>query len=142
MTTTTAAVLPTIRPLADHRRRPHLVPVRPPAARVAPPPPPPPGPAVATLRRLLTGMLEVMEGRRSPGQLAGVLPCRYQRTLLKSALAAGPGARRLRSLHVSRTAPDVVDICARVEHQGRSRALTGRLAHQANRWHFTQLELV
>jgi hypothetical protein len=97
---------------------------------------------VATLRRLLAGVLEVMEGRRSPGQLADILPCRYQRTLLKSALAAGPGIRRLRSLHMSRTAADIVDICARVEHQGRSRALTGRLTHEANHWTFTQLELV
>lgn len=141
MLTSTATTLPTIRPLAEHRRSqpaPRLV-----VLPVAPPEPrPPAGPNVAELRRLLTGVLEVMEGRRSPGQLAGVLPCRHQRALLKSALAAGPGPRRLRSLHVSRTTADTVDMCARVEHQGRSRALTGRLKHEDNRWQLTQLELV
>lgn len=142
MPTSTAAVLPTIRPLADHRRltRPRLVVL--PATPPAPAPKPPAAPDIATVRRLLTGVLEVMEGRRAPGQLTGVLPCRYQRSLLKSALAAGPGVRRLRSLHASRTAADVIDICARVEHRGRSRALTGRLIHQADRWQLTQLELV
>lgn len=143
MPTPTAAVLPTIRPLAEHRRRSRpqlmILPVRQPAAR---PVPPPAAPDVTTVRRVLTGVLEVMEGRRSPGQLTGLLPCRYQRALLNSPLATGAGTRRLRSLHMSRTTADTVDICARVEHRGRSRALTGRLKHQADRWTFTQLEVV
>lgn len=134
------AAAPGIRSLTDHRRtpRPHLFVV--PAGDPGPRPPEPP--AAAELGRLLTGVLEVLDGRRSPGQLAGLLPCRYQRALLANALAAGPGPRRLRSVHLNRTTKDAVDLCARVEHGGRSRAMTGRLARHGDRWVFSLLELV
>jgi hypothetical protein len=130
-----------IRRLTEHRHvvRPrHLTLVRGNGSPAATLPPP----TTVEVRRLLTGVLEVLDGRRSPGQLAGVLPWRYQRALLTTALAAGRGPRHLRSVHLNRTARDVVDLCARVEHGGRSRALAGRLALRRGRWECTLLELV
>ncbi len=103
---------------------------------------PPEPPTAAELRRLLTGVLEVLDRRRPAAQLTGLLPCRDQRALLTTALSAGEGPRRLRSVFVSRTGPDVVDLCARIEHLGRSRAMTGRLELRADHWEFTLLELV
>jgi Family of unknown function (DUF6459) len=134
-----STALSLIRPLTEHRTtpRPHLTLVR---STQDPPPPEPPGTPEVGL--LLTGVLEVLDGRRPAGQLARLLPCRYQRALLTSALAVGVGPRTLRSVHLSRTAQDAVDLCARIEHGGRSRAMTGRLALRRNRWEFTLLELV
>jgi hypothetical protein len=94
------------------------------------------------VRRLLIGVLEVLDGRRSVGQLGRLLPCRWQRTLLTTALATGPGPRVLRSVHLSRTTEKVVDLCARVDHGGRSRAMAGRLELKHERWEFTMLALV
>lgn len=99
-------------------------------------------PKAADIRRVLTGVLEVLDGRRPAGQLADVLPCRYQRALLTKALASGAGPRMLRSVHVSRTMTDILDLCARVEHAGRSRAMTGRMVVREGRWEFTLLEMV
>jgi hypothetical protein len=129
-----------IRGLTEHRHvvRPrHLT-----LVRGAGSPPAPPPPTTVEVRRLLTGVLEVLDGRRSPGQLAGVLPWRYQRALLTTGLATGRGPRHLRSVHLNHTARDVVDLCARVEHGGRSRALAGRLALRRDRWECTLLTLV
>jgi hypothetical protein len=129
-----------IRPLAEHRRVPRHLTLLPapagPARAVAAPP------ASGEVGRLLTGVLEVLDGRRSVGQLAALLPCRWQRALLTTALATGPGPRTLRSVHLSRTADDVVDLCARIEHAGRSRAMTGRLKLRGERWEFTMLTWV
>lgn len=131
-----------IRPLAEHRRvarpRLHLVVESRPAFEYEPPEPPKP----TDVQRLLTGVLEVLDGRRPAVQLADVLPCKYQRALLTTALAAGPGPRTLRSVHLSRTALDTIDLCARVEHSGRSRAMTGRLMVRRGRWEFTLLAMV
>jgi hypothetical protein len=125
-----------VRPLVEHRRiaRPRLalVPPRPPAPAPAPP-------NVEDIRRLLTGVVEVLDGRRPASQLDGLMPCKYQRALVAE---IRPGRRTLRSLHLSRTAPDVVDLCARVERLGRSRAIAGRLELRADRWRFTVLALV
>ena len=99
-------------------------------------------PKAADIQRVLTGVLEVLDGRRPAGQLLDVLPCKYQRALLTTALAAGPGPRTLRSVHVSRTAADIVDLCARIEHGGRSRAMTGRMVARDGRWEFTLLAMV
>jgi hypothetical protein len=101
----------------------------------------PPPPTVASLRRLLTGVLEVLDHRRPAWQLAGMLPCGYQRALVTTALA-GVGLSRLGSVHVFRTAEDVVDLCARVERGGRSQAMTGRLMVRGDRWEFALLALV
>jgi hypothetical protein len=128
-----------IRPLTEHRTtpRPRLT-----LVRSTPGPAPPDPPRSMEVGRLLTGVLEVLDGRRAAGQLASLLPCRYQRALLTSALATGVGPRALRSVHLSRTAQDTLDLCARIEHGGRSRAMTGRLALCGDRWEFTLLELV
>jgi hypothetical protein len=134
-----SAPLLLIRPLAEHRteRRPHLT-----LVTSVPAPRPPEPPRAAEVGRLLTGVLEVLDGRRPAGQLTGVLPCRYERALLTSALAEGVGPRTLRSVHLSRTAQDVVDLCARIEQEGRSKAMAGRLALRLDRWEFTLLTLV
>lgn len=132
-----------IQSLAEHRRglRTHLALVGPPKP-MAPAHGVPEPPRAADIQRLLTGVLEVLAGRRPAGQLADVLPCRYQRELLMTALAAGPGPRTLRSVHVSRTAVDVLDVCARIEHSGRSRAMAGRLVVRNGKWEFTLLSMV
>jgi hypothetical protein len=143
-----AAVLPSrsrivvITPLAEHRRavRPQLalLPVPLPESGVEPPEPP----KAADIQRVLTGVLEVLDGRRPAGQLLDVLPCKFQRALLTTALATGAGPRTLRSVHVSRTAVDILDLCARIEHSGRSRAMTGRMVVREGRWEFTLLAMV
>lgn len=124
-----------IRPLAEHLDRPpQLVLVRDepvPEDRV------PPG--VREVHRLLTAVLEILDGRRPVAQLAEILPRRSHQRLLA---ACGPGPRILRSLHLMRTTGEVVDLCARVDLGMRSRALTGRLEHLAGRWHFTFLAVV
>ncbi len=122
--------------------QPRLVLVAPPVVPEPVGPPVPEPPKAADIQRVLTGVLEVLDGRRPAGQLAEVLPCKYQRALLTTALAAGPGPRTLRSVHVSRTTAGIVDLCARIEHAGRSRAMTGRMVVRADRWEFTLLALI
>lgn len=153
-----------ISPLAEHRVRPALlsravvrplsrVVARPPShtvlgrsvrpVRIVPPsaapPRPPEPPALEEVQRLLAGVLEALDGRRPVAQLDGVLPRRYQRLLLA---APGAGPRRLRSLHLSRTTAEVIDVCGRVEQAERSRALTGRMVHEQGNWVLTQLQFV
>lgn len=125
-----------IRPLAEHRRTARLPLLLVPERRDEPAPTPP---HEAEVRRLLTGVLEVLDGRRSRTQLVGVVPCRYERAL---AGEISPGRRSLKSLHFSRTAPSIIDLCARYEYGARSRAMTGRLELRADRWEFTVLALV
>ncbi|HEX5404448.1 MAG TPA: Rv3235 family protein [Pseudonocardiaceae bacterium] len=134
------AVSSAIRPLVQHRVTPgrHLT-----LVRAVPQPSPPEPPRAKAVGRLLTGVLEVLDGRRPSSQLATLLPSRYQRALLTSALAVGVGPRTLRSVRLNRTTADAVDLCARIEHRGRSRAMTGRIALiNDNRWEFTLLSLV
>ncbi|HEX4703267.1 MAG TPA: Rv3235 family protein [Pseudonocardiaceae bacterium] len=128
-----------IHPLAEYRESPRaqLTVVTNQAARPGTPPP-----RGAEIRRLLAGVLEVLDGRRPIGQLADVLPRRHQKALLTEANATGPGPRTLRSLHLSRTATDVVDLCARIDHGPRSRAITGRLELRQGHWQFTLLAMV
>lgn len=99
----------------------------------------PAAPNIEEVRKLLVGVVEVLAGRRPAGQLDGLLPCKYQRALTAE---IRPGRQALRSLHLSRTGPDIVDLCARVERQGRSRAMAGRLELRADRWQFTVLTLI
>ncbi|HEX4724447.1 MAG TPA: Rv3235 family protein [Pseudonocardiaceae bacterium] len=128
-----------IRPLAEHRHavRPKLTLVGDATGlRYSPPP------TVVEIRRLLTAMLEVLDGRRPVSQLAEIVPRRCQPMLLNAARATSPGTRTLRSVHLSRTTADVVDLCARIDHGRRSRALTGRLEQQNGRWQFTMLTMI
>lgn len=48
---------------------------------------------------------------------------------------------QLRSVHASRTSVDTVDVVARVEQGGRSRAVVGRVEYRSGRWRFTLLTL-
>jgi hypothetical protein len=129
-----------IRPLLEHRRSPRpCLAVIDGAGPDQATPPPIRGPEV---RRLLTGVLEVLDGRRPVGQLAAVLPRKHQKSLLTEAGTTGPGPRTLRSMHLSRTTPEIVDLCARIDHAGRSRAITGRLEFHHERWRFTLLAMV
>lgn len=126
-----------VRPLAEHR----LQAARPRLSLVSerPQDPEPAAPSLQDVRKLLTGILEVLDGRRPRGQLARLVPCRYERALVQE-ISLGP--RTLRSMHLSRTGPGVVDLCARIERRGRSRALAGRLELRDDRWEFTVLALV
>lgn len=128
-----------IRPLAEHRHavRRKLTLVGDVIDRRYSPPP-----TVVEIRRLLTAVLEILDGRRPVGQLAEILPRRCQPMLLNAARGDNPGARTLRSVHLSRTTADVVDLCARIDHGRRSRALTGRLEQQNGRWQFTMLTMI
>jgi hypothetical protein len=142
-----------ISPLANHMVRPAVPvrmvvrtlhsavvrPTRPPRPVLAVAASPPDPPAMEEVQRLLAGVLEALDGRRPAAQLEGVLPRRYQQQLLTS---PGAGPRRLRSLHLSRTAADIIDVCGRVEQTDRSRALTGRLVHDQGKWTLAQLEFV
>ena len=91
---------------------------------------------------MLTAVLEVLDGRRPVGQLAEILPRRSQAMLLSAQRVGGPGPRTLRSVHLSRTTADLVDLCARIDQGRRSRALTGRLEQRDGRWQFTLLAMV
>jgi len=128
-----------IRPLAEHRHalRPRLTLVGAGSDRRHTT-----APQVAEVRRLLTAVLEVLDGRRPIGQLSEILPRKCQRTLLTAARATDPGPRILKSLHLSRTSADAVDLCARVDHGRRSRAMTGRLERHDGRWQFTMLAMI
>jgi hypothetical protein len=97
---------------------------------------------VIEVRRLLRAVLEILDGRRPVGQLSEILPYQSQQAVLAAAKAAGPGPRILRSLHLTRTTAAAVDLCARIDHGHRSRALTGRLELRDNRWQFTFLAVV
>jgi hypothetical protein len=129
--------------LDDHRRstRPSLTLVPPllVAERTAPPAPPPPG---AEVRQLLAGVLEVLDGRRPATQLEDVVPPDDQRILLRQARSGGPGPRTLRSIHLTRTTPAAVDLCARIDHGRRSLAMTGRLELHGDRWRIALLAMV
>jgi hypothetical protein len=127
-----------IRPLTEHRRstRPWLAVVDDPPADPAVPPPP----SVAEVRGLLTCVLEVLDGRRPVSQFERILPRHHYKPLAEQ--AGGPGPRQLRSLHLSQTTPAVVDVCARIDHGRRCRALAGRLELSRDRWHFTLLAII
>lgn len=125
-----------VRPLAEHRRhaiRPRLSVV--PERVVEPAPAPNP----EDVRRVLSAVLEVLDGRRPRNQLAALVPASWERLL---AVGIVPGNRILKSVHLSRTTPTVVDLCARFENQNRSRAMAGRLELRADRWEFTVLAVV
>jgi hypothetical protein len=131
--------------LGEHRATSHphltLVPPLPPDPRAEGPPelPPPPG---AEVRQWLAGVLEVLDGRRPVAQLGDLVPPDHRRTLLRQAKVDGPGPRTLRSVHLRRTSPKAVDLCARLDHGRRSVAMTGRLEPGADRWRFTLLAIV
>lgn len=128
-----------IRPLAEHRHvtYPKLTLISNGRTRRHGPPP-----GVVEVRRLLTAVLEILDGRRPVAQLAEIVPRQSQLSLLTMAGVGGPGPRTLRSLHLTRTTAEAVDLCARIDHGRRSRALTGRLEQRANRWQFTFLAIV
>lgn len=131
-----------IHPLAKHRRATHptsalaAVPGSGDPREIAPPP------SVRDVSRLLTGVVEVLDGRRPTGQLMDVLPLGNLRALLRTGRPVEPGTGTLRSTHLCRTDARVVDVCARVEYSRRSRAMAGRLEFQAGRWRFTYLALI
>lgn len=123
-----------IRPLTEHQSARPLL-------RLVPSRPRPEVPlGVLEVRRLLVAVLEILDGRRSVKQLTEILPRHCRGTLLRA--GGGVGPRSLRSLRLARTTDDAVDLYARVDQRGRSRALTGRLEHVEGRWRFTLLLFV
>jgi hypothetical protein len=127
-----------IRPLAnpaepDRRARLRIVP---PLADVAEPP------TVRELHDRLKAVLEVLDGRRPATVLVDLLPYDVRTALLAHPLARGGGPRTLCTIHPHRTNTGAVDIAARVEHAGRSRALVARLEVDRDQWRFTLLTMI
>lgn len=129
-----------ISPLASHRTQPPRMALVSVVAQPVVTPPEPPTPV--EIQRLLTGVLEVLDHRRPATQLAGLLPSHVQRALLTKPRPTDQGPRRLRSVFLNRTTPEILDICARIEQMGRSQAMAGRLKANGDRWEFTLLSLI
>lgn len=104
--------------------------------------------------RLAQAVVEVVAGHRHVGQLVSWLaPSTYRdlerRARLAARAATTPGglpAQRtairpqVESVHVCRLGPDVAEVCVRVRHGRRSRALALRLEAAQGRWRCTALE--
>lgn len=73
-----------------------------------------PGPTRERLCRLLGLILEVLDGRRSPGQLGGMVGPHLYASLLTRTRHATGRQHRLRSLHTCRPVTGVIELCATV----------------------------
>ncbi|HEX3787236.1 MAG TPA: Rv3235 family protein [Pseudonocardiaceae bacterium] len=113
-----------------------------PAARAAPSAPPPP--TLVELRRLLSAVVDVLNGRRQASQLDAVLPMHAQKALLRSESAnrSSRCGRRLRSVHASLVRPGALELCATVDQGTRARAMVARMEPRRGRWQFTTLTLL
>jgi hypothetical protein len=111
--------------------------------RLVPPPlTVPDPPTVLELHRQLAAVLEVLDGRRPTTALVDVLPVDVRERLLRDPWAVGTGPRVLRTVRPHRTSAYAVELCARVERAGRSRALAARLELDTDRWRFTVLTMI
>jgi hypothetical protein len=111
--------------------------------QVVPPPADPfPPPAPGELWRLLSTVLEIIDGRRPVGQLDDLLPVHRQRALLRELEKRAKKRRKLLSLHASRINRGVLELCASVEQGNRVRALAARLELTRSRWRFASVTLL
>lgn len=100
--------------------------------------------------RFFQVLVEVLGGDRGPQQLLrSTSPEVFADVSRRSEVlnrVASPVQRRrrlratVRSVHVCVPAPAVAEVCARVEHGGRSRVIAGRLELVEGRWRCTALE--
>ncbi|EWC58179.1 hypothetical protein UO65_6532 [Actinokineospora spheciospongiae] len=122
------------------------------AALARPPHGPPardePGPDRDTLRRLLTVLLEVFDGKRHPEQLRGAVVGPVYEALLTRWRAAGRQRHRLVSLHTCRVAPGAIELSASVRvvvpgrAQWRVRAVAGRMEAVDGQWRCVALRVL
>ena len=89
----------------------------------------------APVARLVQALVEVLGGERPVRQLSALLTHDVQEQLstrLSAAARTRPGrtrarSARLASVHLACVAPGVLEVCGRLEHRDRSRALAVRL---------------
>jgi hypothetical protein len=96
-----------------------------------------PGPLRDHLGRLLTLVVEALDGRRQPAQLRAVLdPAAYESLATRCRQASG-GRHRLRSLHTCRPSGTAIELCATITvaaGEPRVIALAGRLELNQGHW--------
>lgn len=100
--------------------------------------------------RFFQVLVEVLGGDRNPQQLLRSTSTEVFADLGRRAevlnRVSSPVHRRrrlratVRSVHVSLPTPTAAEVCARVEHGGRSRVIAGRLELTEGRWRCTALE--
>jgi hypothetical protein len=98
-------------------------------------------------RRMLTTVLEVLDGRRPIGQLRTLLaPAVYEATLTRLRTMPAGIQYRLRSVHSYRVHADAIELCGRVEAMlragRRARALVARLERRDGTWHCVVLRIL
>jgi hypothetical protein len=120
------------------RRQPSPVQIARPTVSLPQPPP------RAELLRLLCLVLEVLDGRRPPGQLRDRLADGAYASMLAAARRSDRrnGKRRPERLHVSRPAPDAIELCATVSDGRRSRATAARMELHGGQWLCTNFYLL
>lgn len=101
--------------------------------------------------RFVQATVEVLSGHRPVAQLVGwTAPTVFrdlERRARATARAVPRGAAhaalrpRVGSVHVCRLGPDVAEVCVRVRHGRRSRAVAMRLEATQGRWRCTAIEL-
>jgi hypothetical protein len=102
-----------------------------------------PGPARERLQRLVALILEVLDGRRSPHQLGGMIAPRLQASLLTRTRHTTGRQHRLRTLHTCRPVPGVIELCATVmvsapyARRPLPIAVAGRVVRRAGSWQCT-----
>ncbi|GAA3017022.1 Rv3235 family protein [Actinokineospora globicatena] len=99
--------------------------------------------------RLVTLLLEALEGKRQVAHLHGMLPPAVYEGLLTRAKGNGRTLYRLAHLHTSEVAPGVVELAAtirivRADHPDSWHAKTcfGRMEQLEGHWHCTILRLI
>ncbi|WP_156756692.1 Rv3235 family protein [Actinokineospora pegani] len=97
-----------------------------------------PGPTRDTLWRLLALVLEVLDGKRAPGQLRAAVDAGVYEALLTRARKSRGRRHRLLSLHTCAVVPGVVELCASVRVEGpggwRVQAFAGRMEAVEGQW--------
>jgi hypothetical protein len=95
--------------------------------------------------RLTQAIGEVLAGARAPGQLNRYTTWEVLQHLERAACRLGrwrvPGRPMVRSVHVSRPTPGVVEVCAVVDTGNRRRALALRLDARDDTWLCTALQV-
>jgi hypothetical protein len=104
----------------------------------------PQAPRRADLHRLLCLLLEVLDGRRPPNQLRDRLGDGAYASMLATARRTGSrgGNRRPERLHISRPAPEAIELCATVTDGRRCRATAARVELHGGQWLCTNFYLL
>jgi len=99
--------------------------------------------AAREVTRLVTMLIEVLDGRRPASQLRDMLSEQVYAALQTRVRTTRPGhGRRLRSIHPCRPAPGVLELCATFGTPHRTFAAALRLEYRAGRWRCTALRVL